>query len=64
MSTLLGYSDGKAQFDCVGFSVLLINLAKNWCVKFFFQINSGILRPGKKKSFMILNWLCFVMQSL
>ena len=31
--------------------MLLINLAKNWCVMFFFQIDSGILRPGKKKIF-------------
>ena len=33
--------------------MLLINLAKNWCVKFFFffQIDSGILRPGKKNLF-------------
>ena len=41
--------------------MLLINLAKNWCVKFiFFQIDSGILRPGKKIFFDFkLALLCY-----
>ena len=50
-----------SSFDCVGFSVLLINLAKNWCVKLiFFQTGSDILNPGKKFFFDFkLALLCY-----